>query len=111
MNDRSRPGKGGSEKTIAAVNDILASRNHLHLLPSTAVECDWNITAQQEANLALRCAELRMEAARLNAKHLGDPYINYLAAQIRDFADLLEAAEREGLLGYQPYNYGPEVTE
>jgi hypothetical protein len=109
-NDRSRPGRGGSERTIAAVNESLTRRHHhLHLLPAT-VEYDENQTAQQEANLALRCAELRMEAARLNAQHLGDPYAGHLAAQLRDFANLLETAEREGLLGYQPNNYGPEVT-
>ena len=29
---------------------------------------------------------------------------------LRDFAYLLERAEREGLFGYQPINYGPEAT-
>jgi hypothetical protein len=59
---------------------------------------------------ALRCAQLRTDAARLNATHLGDPYANHIAAQLRDFAYLLERAEREGLFGYQPINYGPEAT-
>jgi hypothetical protein len=113
MSQKQRPpvGNQGGAGDGANVNNSLTRRHRLHLLPVTGpVEYDGNETAQQEANLALRCAELRMEAARLNAQHLGNAYAGHLAAQLRDFANLLETAEHKGLFGYQPNNYGPEVT-
>ncbi|WP_280496774.1 hypothetical protein [Nocardia farcinica] len=52
-------------------------------------------TARQDAaraDLALRCAWLREHAARFDEFDQAD----MLACQLRDFADLLEVAEREG---------------
>jgi hypothetical protein len=54
------------------------------------------------ADRALHCARLRIEADRLNTTHFGDAYANYLAAQLRDYAYLLEVAEREGWFSHRP---------
>jgi hypothetical protein len=50
---------------------------------------------ERRAATALRCAELRERATAYDAMFF-DEFCVWVACQLRDFADLLEAVDREG---------------
>jgi hypothetical protein len=67
------------------------SRLNIHCSPTT---CGRESLREKRAETALRCAKLRVFADHLQ----DDTQLAWVAVQLRDFADLLEVAQRRGWL-------------
>jgi hypothetical protein len=93
------PGNDNAPLGVGGVNQKLAGSGTLApptLANVTDIATARRNTAQQQADLTLRCINLRAEATRLNETHCGDPHASWVAAQLRDLAHILEAAADHG---------------